>query len=87
MGQVFAQFEPDVYFAVEKAMTHLHSFTDSSSNSDQHWAHLAAQAHGLYVRLCDRQADGADVPMPVVQRAYRRYRRRVARHYQSRHIQ
>lgn len=67
-------------------MTHLHSQFDSSFNSDYQWAHLAAQAHGLYVRLCDRQADGADVPMPVVQRAYRRYRRRVARHYQARRL-
>jgi uncharacterized protein YdaU (DUF1376 family) len=44
------------------------------------WSHLTAQAHGLYVRLCDR-LETQQVALPVVQRAYRRYRRRAAQQY------
>jgi uncharacterized protein YdaU (DUF1376 family) len=54
---------------------------ETSSQFDE-WSHLTAQAHGLYVRLCDRM-DSQRVPLPVVQRAYRRYRRRAAQHLRS----
>ena len=41
------------------------------------WAHLVAQAHGLYLRLRDRAVQDA-VPYELAAQAYERYQRRVA---------
>jgi uncharacterized protein YdaU (DUF1376 family) len=49
----------------------------NSNYQPDEWSHLTAQAHGLYVRLYDR-LETQQVPLPIVQRAYRRYRRRAA---------
>jgi hypothetical protein len=43
---------------------------------DMNMAHLAAQAHGLYLRLRDRAGDADHA---TVMRAYHRYQRRLWR--------
>jgi hypothetical protein len=46
-------------------------------HTNHDWAHLVAQAHGLYLRLRDRAAYDA-APYDLVVHAYERYQRRVA---------
>jgi hypothetical protein len=53
-------------------------------NKNREWAHLVAQAHGLYLRLRDRAGESeADnlVSHELVHQAYERYRRRVTRRF------
>ena len=52
-------------------------------NSNNEWAHLVAQAHGLYLRLRDRAGEGINdsIPPELVQQAYQRYQRRIQRRH------
>jgi hypothetical protein len=58
-------------------MSHITSYRNIPIEQQEDLAHLAAQAHGLYLRLRDRLGTDADY-YPVVKHAYARYRRRVA---------
>lgn len=51
-------------------------------NSNE-WAHLVAQAHGLYLRLRDRAGEPTNetIPLELVQQAYERYQRRIMRRH------
>jgi hypothetical protein len=62
---------------VMETMSHITSYRNIPIEQQEDLAHLAAQAHGLYLRLRDRLGTDADY-YPVVQHAYARYRRRVA---------
>lgn len=58
-------------------MSHITPYRNIPVEQQEDLAHLAAQAHGLYLRLRDRLGTDADY-YPVVRQAYARYRRRVA---------
>ncbi len=53
------------------------------NQNSENWAHLVAQAHGLYLRLRDRASEGTNesFSLELVQQAYERYERRIMRRH------